>query len=101
MSNVSINYPVVASQVSTMETLSATATTLQNNLDGLKASLTANWNGGGAEALLNNFDEFVANIDVITADINSVREWCENTVAMFKSTTNSNAQAITDAMSGR
>ncbi len=101
MSNVSIDYAVVGEQVTTMEELATSANNLQSSLDGLKSSLSSNWNGGGAEALLNNFDEFVGNIQTVTNDITAIKQWCEDTVASFKKTTGSNEQAIQNAMSGK
>ena len=100
MSDVSIKYDVVGAQVDTMEDLSNTSNTLQGSLDELKSSLSSNWKGGGAESLLSNYDDFVANIQTVTNDILTVKEWCEDTMASFKATTSSNEETITNAMAG-
>lgn len=101
MSNVAIKYKVVASLCDNMENLTRDAMNLQSNLGDLETSLRANWQGGGAEDLLMHYKDFVDNIDIITHDIMSVRNWCEDTTIRFRSATQSNKENLINAMHTR
>lgn len=98
---IAIDYKVVGNLTTTMETLNTKGNTLKGELDNLKQSLSSNWVGADAQTLITNYDEFVSNIDIITQDITSVKDWCNDTMAAFKANSSSNSQKIANAMSGK
>ena len=98
---VAIDYTVVKKLCDTMEDLSTRATTLQGDLSDLHSSLQSNWVAADADYLLTNYDEFVSNIDTITQDITSVKEWSEETSALFQGTASNNSSNISAAITGQ
>ena len=99
---VSVDYAVVTQLVSTMETLSTSATNLLNNLDGLQGDLRANWESVESKFLFegDRYNEFISNINIIKTDIDSVSQWCTETMTAFTATQNTNADNISAAMNG-
>lgn len=98
---VAIDYTVVKKLCDTMEDLSTRATSLQGDLSELQTSLQNNWVAADADFLIRNYGDFVSNIDIITQDVNSVKEWSEETAALFQGTASNNTENINAAMAGQ
>lgn len=101
MDTVAINYQVVGAQVDEMGQLVTDAQKLQGGLDDLKATITSNWQGADSDFLMNNYPEFIKNIEEITKDINNVASWCVETTNGFKATVAANQEKVAAAYSGR
>ena len=97
---IAINYNVVANQVTEMNELVSKAQTLQSSLSQLHSELQTNWTGSDSAFLLQNYDDFVANIDTIKSDITKVAEWCNATTAEFKNKESENRDRLASAMMG-
>ena len=97
---VAISFTGVEELAIEMEDLATRAQGLQASLDDLKIILQKNWEDEAARALFIKYDDFVANIEIITADINSVKEWSRDTAALFKAKVGENQDNINSAIGG-
>ncbi|MBP5326008.1 MAG: hypothetical protein J6Y86_11015 [Pseudobutyrivibrio sp.] len=95
---VAISFTGVDDLATEMETLATTAQGLKDNLDELKSVLQNNWDDDAARGLLMKYDDFMSNINIITADIYAVRDWSRDTSSLFRATVNENAENVSNAL---
>ena len=91
---VAINFDGVANLATEMETIALNAQTLQSGLEEIMPEIQNNWQDASANYLLTNYEDFVANIQTIVADINAVKQWSEETSALFNAQVEQNQTNI-------
>lgn len=95
---VAIDFDGVANLATEMETIALDAQTLQSGLEDIMPEIKNNWQDASANYLLSNYEDFVSNIQTIVADINAVKEWSEETSALFNSQVEQNQANIENVL---
>ncbi|SDB51919.1 hypothetical protein SAMN02910298_02655 [Pseudobutyrivibrio sp. YE44] len=95
---VAINFDGVTTLATEMETIATEAQTLQTGLEEILPEIQNNWQDESAIYLRSHYEEFVSNIQTIVADITSVKEWAEQTSALFNAQVQQNQENIQNVL---